>query len=384
MKLFRLNLQPMMCFMVSLTLVDNVVAQEMNNETTRDFVGASIYSYCGKWQDGTCAMFCVDCNGSLYKFGNNQYYQYHSTMNIDVLQDISYYFRQDGDVVYRYDEKKNEEAVAFDFGLEVGDNFTDLEGNRFVVSMIKDTLVIQEYDNKKMGVFKKLILDGIDNPELHDVWLEGVGSLYTGILGRGELSGREMFAFYDCDICETSLLNVKTRLYNVQMNVDEDFVKAHHTPNMLERDEFYGDYINDDKTPNIQIEFKDDSLHIQGTLWVPTYNDLYVVCLVFDDNVKICYSFIQTGPAVFGMSPYGIDTWFSGFDKGSYLVKFPGCDDVEAVCDGSSSPTSVMDLPLDNRQNNTTMLYDISGRRLTSEPRQGIYIKDGKKYILRR
>lgn len=381
MKHYRPNLLSLTSFLASLTIGCNLVAQEMNNETIRDFVGLSSYYYSSKWNDGTNKIFNISCNNSdHFTFGDKEYLQYQCSAFFDAWYDQFFYFRQDGNKIFRYDVETDTEYVAFDFGLQVGDKFTDMKGNDYEVSVVTDTVVVQEFNKEELGTFKKIILDGIGNHDLHDEWLEGLGSLYTGMLNSFDLQGNVLYPSYKVPLDKACLHTVTTSQMRVQMKVDKDFVKGCYAANTISSEDFeifkkYG------YETSFEFEFVGDSLHVVGIIGIPTYNDMYIICFPKGDKIELYYIMIPVGPGVFGTSPYGIDVWFSGFEKGTYLVKFPGCDDVEVVCDGNDSPTSVMDIEKEERQYNPTTIIDLSGRRMKNEPRQGIYIKDGKKYI---
>ena len=381
MKHSRLNLLPTMCLMVCLAVGYNAVAQEKGNEAISEFVGPSGYYFSARCNDGTTKIFNMGCNSNeLFTFGDKGYLQYHCSAFFDTWYDSYFYFRQEGDKIFRYDAETSNEAVAFDFGLKAGDKFTDRNGEDFVVSAVTDTVVVQEFDKKEAGTFRKITIDGIDNPGLHDEWLEGIGSLRTGMLDYCDLRDNNLFPSYKVQLEKACLLTVHTGLMRIHMTVDEDFVKGCFAANTIPSEELYL-YESQPYETSFEFEFVSDALHVVGLTDIPKYNYIYIICYPRNGEILLDYILIPFGAGVFGASPYGIDVWFSGFEKGTYFVKFPGCDDVEVVCDGSGTTTGIEDIMQRTRNGSQTPTYDLSGRRIASEPQHGIYIKDGRKYV---
>ena len=81
---------------------------------------------------------------------------------------------------------------------------------------------------------------------------------------------------------------------------------------------------------------------------------------------------------------YKFDAKIPGFKPGTYTIYYENRDwlgrDVVLTCDGLPI-TSIPDVKMANSEQKETQIYDLSGRSLKTEPRQGIYIKDGRKYV---
>ena len=89
------------------------------------------------------------------------------------------FYRQEEDKVYCLQPEKNKEILIVDYGLEVGDEFMDANGEVFVV---RET---GRQNNKHFfGWYfyrpRKLILVSQQTGQ-EDVWIEGLGSQYWGI-----------------------------------------------------------------------------------------------------------------------------------------------------------------------------------------------------------
>ena len=95
------------------------------------------------------------------------------------------YIGQEGGKVYLYDSMKNKKIVDMDFTLKEGDTFTSSGfGDTTVQPVMLVTAVTKEwiiYDFPIKG--KKIYLQSQDNPDFTDVWIDGIGSITTGING---------------------------------------------------------------------------------------------------------------------------------------------------------------------------------------------------------
>ncbi|MCR4613845.1 MAG: DUF3244 domain-containing protein [Bacteroidaceae bacterium] len=92
------------------------------------------------------------------------------------------YMRQVGKQVLRYNPDTKTETVVLDYSLDVGDEFTTETGDHMRVTEVGSFEEYAQYFYRGDGVRRMLRLQGVDNPELKDVWVEGFGSVYTGVL----------------------------------------------------------------------------------------------------------------------------------------------------------------------------------------------------------
>lgn len=95
------------------------------------------------------------------------------------------YIGQEGGKVYLYDSMKKKMIVDMDFTLKEGDTFTcsgfgDTTGQPvMLVTAVTKEWIIYDFPVKAT----KIYLQSQDNPDFTDVWIDGIGSLTTGING---------------------------------------------------------------------------------------------------------------------------------------------------------------------------------------------------------
>jgi len=122
----------------------------------------------------------VEKNGRTYAYYRN------AVLNEEKDQEIyqDFYFRQEGDKIYRYNKEETEnDFLIMDFGLKEGDVFTCPDGRSMIVKAVRDTTGVQ-----KDAVSRVLELQEKDNESITDKWIEGVGSIHTGLFNADDLS----------------------------------------------------------------------------------------------------------------------------------------------------------------------------------------------------
>ncbi len=89
---------------------------------------------------------------------------------------LQYGYRLADKQILVYDFESQEETLAFDFNLAVGEHFTTYNGVEWIVEEAKDTLVNTSFCGKGESVTKKLLTVRSLDGTLRDQWLEDFGS----------------------------------------------------------------------------------------------------------------------------------------------------------------------------------------------------------------
>ena len=283
-----------------------------------------------------------------------------------------FYCRFADDKLYRYDETVNKEYVLCDFSLKKGDEFKRRDGHTMLVKETSDTTITDYLDDSHTyGTYKTLSLVNVDDSEDCDQWLEGFGSLYTSVMSPSELGDNLnecrllwcdeflLYRFYDTE-------HLKTQMMCVEKTDD----------NMIETD--YGKVTGPD---SLRFEFDGNTLVISGTTVLICSWHHYLSCDVNDNVITFRIDCIEDADCI---SRHFFTARFPGFKEGEYVVRYEGLYEsvIEAnvVC-GENHPVVGVDSVEQGKKVIGVPSYDLSGRHLTSEPRQGIYIKDGRKYV---
>lgn len=227
--------------------------------------------------------------------------------------------RQEGQKVLAYSETKQTDELVLDFSLNVGDQFVRANGEVMNVIATKDTFLLEDEQIPS----RMLILQNEKNPEIEDVWIEGIGSMRTGITPCGFLSAAKIKMIYSANDYYGSLYFTL---------LDEERFKMQMI-DMLEVDET--------QKPEIQCEFLADTLHIYGymTLWCAGTPP--VICRIEGSDVYL-NRMITSFPITTCISIYKVDLKIPGFKKGKYHISVdvsyndPAAFDAE--CKYSPSP----------------------------------------------
>lgn len=287
-------------------------------------------------------------------------------------------YREEGKKIFRFDNDLSKDLLLYDFGVSVGDVITILDGKRVRVTeeFRADELENFCYTFPINGTPPKAwLVCGVDDETYKDIWIDGAGSLYTGLLLRSD---------FPEDVSLTTIFNASISLSRYTQYDKIQPVRLYY---------YWNDpnYDSDWETEyNINIEFKDDTLRINGFQnFIPSThifrchldgNDVVVSAIAVDPGCSMVEGYLQ--------SKYDIK--FPGFEAGTYNIKidretmgdFRWCDppeywkEVTITCNG---PATGIDEAIESQtKENKSNIYDLSGRRLNQVPEQGLYIQNGK------
>ena len=284
------------------------------------------------------------------------------------------YYRQDEGRIYCLASKEaNDEELLMDFSLNINDEIMVPSGRQMRVVEKRDSAM-------RVGISRILRLESVDGRGDNDIWLEGQGSLKTGLMPSFLV--REMRN-------PTTAWITDYKYAGMGKLVDTDFVKSV----LCEPMPVSGDM----SSIPWKCRFEGDTLCVTGySFGYKGDRDMFLL-FVHDSDV-----YIQNIPHFSGSMAVGWkqhDLKFSGFASGQYNVHYnkyvkqvidfeqdlwtevfvESFIDTTLMCQAESA--SVPDIQANARTSASPAIYDLTGRRLTAEPTRGIYIRDGKKVM---
>ena len=272
---------------------------------------------------------------------------------------LQYGYRLADKQIFVYDFESQEETLAFDFNLAVGEHFTTYNGVEWIVEEAKDTLVNTSFCGKGESVTKKLLTVRSLDGTLRDQWLEDFGSFTNHFMINSMdnvVFSQTLWMEYDYgEILAREICEGPGPIYG-------------HDSGWLDAD--YGS--NGSTTrPYTSCTYSNGQLTIEDRHYVCFYRD--------GDKIQQVYSWELTPHVDSGNSALRRDViTFNGLpepESGKYTIILG--DNVYTT--GVSSISSVR---TDSQKRGYT--YDLQGRRVDSKNAvQGIYIKDGKKVIVK-
>ena len=293
---------------------------------------------------------------------NNRKYR---ELNMTPVGGLTYYYRVEGKKVYRISDKDSQEKLMFDYGLKENDTFWTADNKRLIVTEVSDTLLLP------YRTLRVLHLQETGNPENTDTWIEGLGSIHTGLLLKKDVPYMQLEEVLYSEIGDVFFTRILNR---------DEFKSATYTatPDLRE------------KTPP-HYEFEGDVLHVTGQ--VRSGRISYASCFVSPDNKVLLHFVPFLGTSYAGEGIAKIDLRFPGFKAGRYTIgegmsysddPFRPNNAVELECKGLS--TGSKDISIDGQVADTSLpLYDLTGRRIsdTSVLPKGVYIQGGKKVLVK-
>ena len=226
-------------------------------------------------------------------------------------------YRQEGDRVYRYSETEKKDILLFDFGLNEGDEFITPNGEVWTVDKVKQTAQYNDWTEKT------ITLKGKEDGEIKDVWLEHVGSLYTGILTYDDIGGRgslPQLAYCRQGDASPWLFDVNTEhlkiVYFYHLDSDEEYNFTQSLPS--EEAAYFDQYGEDDY---LYANLEGNTLRIYGKMDMNCYNYL-MECRITDNEILLKVDDIHYGDLYNCAGEYYVDIRIPNVKAGNYTIKY--------------------------------------------------------------
>lgn len=348
------------------------------------------YVYCPN--DNNCSFKSIQVlpteKDKVFTFNGNEYcdvlvspypafYDYYSNPD----QFLVLHFRSEDSRVYCFDEEKKEDVLMFDYDLSLGDEVADGDGNRYKVVEVTNVGEITEYTelNDELKVFK---LQGLDDQDREDIWIENVGSVKTGLLRESDYS----------DVRDTHLLFFNYSSVNpvisFALNYDNyksmPFIKTfpYNEESIKEEDEkSIIEWLTHEK---MNFEFIDDSLHVFGRSCLHRDPFDIMQCHIKGSTITVDIQQVHGlgGIEATDMRNYGYDVKLPGFKPGTYdIIFYEDNQKKETTITCLGSATIIKNIQEYSILMHSNAIYDLQGRRLDKIPERVVYIKNGKKLV---
>lgn len=250
-------------------------------------------------------------------------------------------YRQEGDKVYRYSETEKKDILLFDFGLNVGDDFITPDGEVWTVDKIKETAEYNDWAEKK------ITLKGKEDGEIKDVWLEHVGSLYTGILTYDDLGGScSLPQLVYCRQGDTDpwLFDVNTEHFKIVYfhplrggdDNEYNFIQSLSPEEVAYFNQVGGEYL--------YANFEGNTLHVYGKMGVGCYR-YPMECRIIGNEILLGVNEIHYGEHNDCGYGFYVDIRIPLIKAGDYIVKYETIYNPKEVQVLTSSPSTIGDTP---------------------------------------
>ncbi len=250
-------------------------------------------------------------------------------------------YRQEGNRVYRYSETEKKDVLLFDFGLNEGDDFIAPGGEVWTVDEIRQTAEYNDWMEKKM------VMKGKEDGTVKDVWLEHVGSLYTGILTYDDLGGSSSLPqLVYCRQGDTDpwLFDVNTEHFKIvyfhPLRGGDD--KEYNFVQSLFPEELA--YFNQGGGEYLYANFEGNTLHVYGKMGVGCYR-YPMECRIIGNEILLEVNNMHYGDLNDCGYGFYVDIRIPQIKVGDYIVKYETIDYPKEVLILTSSPSVIGHTP---------------------------------------
>ena len=294
-------------------------------------------------------------------------------------------YREEGDKIYRYDDKTAMDIQMYEFNMTLGQRTVNGDGIALEVIEVFPANEITDYSYpEELNAFK---LRGIDDPDYEEIWIDRVGSIQSGILKPSDFpdgKSSDLICFdhmvSSIDVNQTS--SQKSVRIGINRKTDYDKICL-GTQEHLESPYDYGDDVY------LDCEFIEDTLHIKGlsSLW-PCHVYMFH-CHINGHEVSLERIPIDCFFLSNAVDYIEYDIKYEGFEAGIYNINFDSY--IEYLSLRPLRPNTTLECygPVDGinsqkeKETFSSIIHDLQGRRLYTIPERGIYIQNGKKYVVR-
>ena len=305
-----------------------------------------------------------------YEFNGKEYLKFILTIRKESPTSKTYYYREEGLKLYRYNEEKQKEELILDYGLDVGDEFKRPDGVLLRVVELRDTL-IHEAD----GLLRVLCLEGVDDKSVKDVWVESFGSIHFGIMLPNDMP----------EFCITDLLYIEK--LNIGRNIETTLSRGFY--NQINKDYLLGIYFrNEDLTENNEgakevLTGESPSYRFKNRF--SNYYKLTYCCLFITKGDSLILYTTPCGDYLNAYSSGGkncIVDLILNFPSGNYSLYNTSGNFIQNLTIGGDADVigSIENDAFTSKQGNGS-LFDLTGRSLSTVPQHGIYIQNGRKVL---
>ena len=266
---------------------------------------------------------------------------------------LDYGYRFEDGKMYVYNFKTEKEAVAYDFTLQPGEQFTTPDGVCWEVVNRKTEVFESDFEGQTDYRNEHVVLSvRSSDGKMTDEWVENIGPIRFPIQNWGR----------------TDIISSHTAFFNFGDQKD----KLVYFP--FAEDPIYGQYVNVEPSPdaneygarNFMVSAGENSLNVSINCY--TWFTRHYCYTYRNDKTFDIHSF-ELGPKRDG-----------GAGSPSFGLTFPDApsfDNYNVTYNGETLTTAI---GAPQEPSNIKFPYDLNGRR-TDKPTKGIYIQNGRKVV---
>ena len=321
---------------------------------------------------GTRKVFMVvnDSRNPYYKKTiDGKDYTSVQVFDFEYIEVFWFFYRTEDKKLYRYNEKKQQEELLMDFGLDVGDVFERPNGVKLKVVEVSDTLIRDEKPRRVLS------LKGVNDESVWDKWIESYGSVRTGLHLLDDFPDYQITDLLYMEKVNTSGIRSYDYSNGIYNDINKDYLRSV--------------CIDIKQLSNKEVVFMENQdYYLDGDilyyLWKYRNEKSYSFLLKETESVLRLRIF-GAGDSKFSYSDSGGKEYQMSMDlnlsPGTYT--FYDADGVEQniTIGGDADAIGAIENDASISKQGNGLIFDLIGRRLSTAPQHGIYIQDGRKML---
>ena len=279
------------------------------------------------------------------------------------------YYRTEDKKLYRYNEKKQQEELLMDFGLDVGDVFERPDGVKLKVVEVSDTLIRDEKPRRVLS------LKGVNDESVWDKWIESYGSVRTGLHLLDDFPDYQITDLLYMEKVNTSGIRSYDYSNGIYNDINKDYLRSV--------------CIDIKQLSNKEVVFMENQdYYLDGDilyyLWKYRNEKSYSFLLKETESVLRLRIF-GTGDSKFSYSDSGGKEYQMSMDlnlsPGTYTLYDADGVEQNITIGGDADAIGAIENDASISKQGNGLIFDLIGRRLSTAPQHGIYLLDGRKVL---
>ena len=316
---------------------------------------------------GTRKLFNVvtDSRNPYYKMTfDGKDYTSVQVYDYDYIEVFWFYYRTEDKKLYRYNEKKQQEELLMDFGLDVGDVFERPDGVKLKVVEVSDTLIRDEKPRRVLS------LKGVDDESVWDKWIESYGSVRTGLHLVDDFPYYQLTDLLYMEKVNNGWYDYCNGIYN---DINKDYLRSvcNDMKQLSNKEEIFMD--NKDYYLDGNILF-----YLGRYLSEKSYS-----FLLKETESILRLRIFGAGDSKFFYSNSGGKEYQMSMDlnlsPGTYTLYDADGVEQNITIGGDANAIGAIENDASTSKQGNGSVFDLTGRRLSTAPQRGIYIQDGRK-----
>lgn len=275
---------------------------------------------------------------------------------------LKYGYRMSDKKIFVYDFEADEERLAFDFTLAAGDHFSTYNGMEWGIDAAIDTLVNISYQGKGESTTKRLLKVHSADGRYSDQWLEDFGSFTNHFM---------ILPMSDTGQTHTLWMEYDFGCYLVrEISSDPFFTYDSGTP-----ENNHGN--PDEESSGFNCTYNNGTLTIDYFGWQSPNRQYNCYYREGDDFYRTFLWELDPATGAAYVVRHKYTAYFYGLPApqgGEYKMHFNRPD--------PSSDTENLTNVSCNKQTDSP-IFDLQGRKQASSPKEGIYIQEGRKRVVK-